>query len=128
MLPDLNVSGGGRRAPQLATVDSVSGEKVNGEDVDRRPSTSSPIAEAMQWVSRITTVGLMMVLPAIGGRWLDERRGTSYWALIGLVLGLTVGLWQLLQIAGGKPRRNVDSSEKKSSLQKPSSSSDSIDA
>ena len=64
----------------------------------------------MQWVSRITTVGLMMVLPTLGGRWLDERRGTNYWALIGLVLGLTIGMWQLLQIAGGKKRGPTDSS------------------
>jgi hypothetical protein len=59
------------------------------------------MAEALNWVSRITSVGLMMVLPALGGRWLDGRQGTSYWALIGLVLGLTIGLWQLMQIAKG---------------------------
>ena len=82
----------------------------------------------MQWVSRITTVGLMMVLPALGGRWLDDRRGTNYWTLIGLVLGLVVGLWQLLQIARPKQRGRADSSETTSSLQKPNSSSDSIDA
>jgi hypothetical protein len=81
--------------------------------VERRKSTSSPIADAMQWVSRITTVGLMMVLPAIGGRWLDKRFVTNYWALIGLVVGLVIGMWQLMQIAKGKQRRPVDDSGKK---------------
>ena len=67
--------------------------------------------------------------PRLGGRWLDERRGTNYWALIGLVLGLIVGLWQLLQIAGRQAAKTTSTPRnKKSSLQKPSSSSDSIDA
>jgi hypothetical protein len=81
----------------------------------------------MNWVSRITTVGLMMVLPAVGGRWLDARRGTSHWALIGLVFGLAVGLWQLLQIAGGGKRRRSDSSSKSKNSDSVSST-DSTDA
>jgi hypothetical protein len=52
----------------------------------------------MEWVSKITTVALEMVLPAIGGRYLDQRLGTKYWALAGLVLGFTVGMWHLLQM------------------------------
>lgn len=81
----------------------------------------------MNWVSRITTVGLMMVLPAVGGRWLDGRQGTNHWALIGLVLGLAVGLWQLLQIAGGDKRRRSGSSSK-SETSDSASSTDSTDA
>jgi hypothetical protein len=30
---------------------------------------------------------------------LDQRWGTQYWALTGLVLGVTVGLWHLVQMA-----------------------------
>lgn len=90
--------------------DAASAFSATVDRVERRPSSTSPIAEAMQWVSRITTVGLMMVLPALGGRWLDDRRGTHHWALIGLVVGLAVGMWQLLQIAGGKKRGRNDSS------------------
>lgn len=87
--------------------------------MERRPSPSSPIAEAMHWVSRITTVGLMMVLPAVGGRWLDERRGTEHWALVGLVFGLVVGLWQLVQIAGGSKRRRPGSSANETTAHHP---------
>jgi hypothetical protein len=50
----------------------------------------------MQWVSRITTVALMTVLPIWGGGWLDSRLATSYWILIGLVFGLALGFWQLV--------------------------------
>jgi len=63
------------------------------------PVTPSPIGEAMQWVSRITTVALMTVLPIVGGRWLDGRLATSYWGLIGLVVGLAVGFWQMMLLA-----------------------------
>lgn len=72
-------------------------------------------------------MGLMMALPAVGGRWLDERRETNHWALIGLVLGLAVGLWQLLQIAGGDKRRRGASSSKSTNSEKPNST-DSTDA
>jgi F0F1-type ATP synthase assembly protein I len=52
----------------------------------------------MEWVAKITTVGLEMVLPAIAGTYLDRYLRTSYWAVIGLVVGLIVGFWHLLQM------------------------------
>jgi F0F1-type ATP synthase assembly protein I len=66
---------------------------------EERPSIN-PIALAMEWVAKITTVGLEMALPAIGGGYLDRRFGTSFWALVGLVLGVVVGIWHLLQMTG----------------------------
>jgi hypothetical protein len=72
---------------------------------DRRP----PVAVAVEWVSKITTVSLEMVLPAVGGSYLDKRLGTNYWTLVGVVLGTVVGLWHLLQMTrprgGGHGRR-----------------------
>lgn len=53
-------------------------------------------------------MALMTLLPILGGRWFDGKRGTSHWALVGLVVGLLVGSWQLLQIvreANKKQRR-----------------------
>ncbi len=61
-----------------------------------------PLAVAMEWVAKITTVGLEMVLPAIGGAYLDKRIGTTYWALIGVALGMVVGMWHLLQMTRKK--------------------------
>lgn len=63
------------------------------------------MAEAMQWVSRITTVAVMVVLPIISGVWLDGKLSTRYWSLVGLTAGLALGLWQMLLLvrsAGAK--------------------------
>ena len=68
------------------------------------PRKPHPIALAMEWVAKITTVALEMFLPAVAGGWLDRRLGTNHWALIGVVLGVTVGLWHLLQMTKVKPK------------------------
>lgn len=65
-----------------------------------------PMAVAMTWVSRITTISLLMVVPGVGGLWLDRRLGTQVvFTLVGFVLGLTAGLWQLIKLSGGRPSR-----------------------
>jgi uncharacterized protein YqgC (DUF456 family) len=63
-----------------------------------------PFALAMEWVAKITTVALEMFLPAVGGGYLDRRLGTNYWALVGVVVGVVVGMWHLLQMTRVKPR------------------------
>lgn len=60
----------------------------------------------MEWVAKITTVGLEMVLPAIGGGYLDRRLGTGYWTFIGLVVGVVFGLWHLLQMTKAQSGRS----------------------
>jgi F0F1-type ATP synthase assembly protein I len=79
---------------------------VNGN----RPS-ADPLALAMEWVSKITVVALEMVLPAVGGGYLDQRLGTKYWTLVGVVFGFLVGMWHLLQMTqvktgGGNEKRD----------------------
>jgi hypothetical protein len=68
------------------------------------------MAVAIQWVAKITTVSLEMVLPGLGGVWLDKQWGTSFLGLAGFVLGLIVGVWHLLQMVP-KPRRKTDQHE-----------------
>lgn len=62
------------------------------------------MAEALNWVSRITTIGLMMVLPTVGGNKLDAWLQTNYWGPVGLVVGLAMGAWQLVLIARSGPK------------------------
>lgn len=57
------------------------------------------MAQAMAWSSRITTISLEMVLPAVFGHWLDEWLGT--WVVfitLGAIAGMTVGLMHLVQM------------------------------
>jgi uncharacterized protein YqgC (DUF456 family) len=70
-----------------------------------------PLAAAVEWVAKITTVALEMVLPTVGGAYLDRRWGTRYWALVGLVVGVTVGLWHLLQLTRDASRPGKDKPE-----------------
>jgi hypothetical protein len=63
---------------------------------DDRP----PLVVALEWVSKITTGALEMVLPGIAGAWLDRRWGTTYLTLVGLALGVTVGIWHLIILTG----------------------------
>lgn len=76
------------------------------------------MAVAMEWVSRIVTVSLEMVLPGLGGEWLDRRWGTSpFLLLLGLALGLSLGVWQLVRMTRhndpGRDKRFVDSKDPK---------------
>jgi hypothetical protein len=63
---------------------------------DRR----SPLAVALEWVSRITAVALMMVLPGLLGYWLDRRFETRFLTPVGFVFGVVVAVWSLLLLTG----------------------------
>jgi hypothetical protein len=54
------------------------------------------LSDATAWAAKITTVALEMGLPAVGGWWLDQRLGTAYWTIVGLVVGVPLGIWHLL--------------------------------
>jgi F0F1-type ATP synthase assembly protein I len=46
-----------------------------------------------------------MVLPGVGGGWLDSRFGTApLCTLLGFGLGLTAGIWHLLLMTKQPPR------------------------
>lgn len=70
------------------------------------PEQRSPLALAMEWVSRIFVVGLEMVLPGLGGGWLDDRWGTKpLLTLVGFGLGIAGGLAHLLLMTSADSRR-----------------------
>ena len=59
------------------------------------------MAQAMRWVSEITSGGLMLALPSLGGWWLDGRFGTAPWFLVvGGVLGLVTSFLHILKVTG----------------------------
>lgn len=71
-------------------------QKVMSHNLPDDPDPPHAMAIAMEWVSRITVVGLEMVLPGVAGQWLDQRYGTSFLALLGFAIGLTLALWHLI--------------------------------
>jgi hypothetical protein len=56
------------------------------------------MAAAMEWVSRVFAAALMMVLPGLGGQWLDARWGTQFVGLAGFVVGLVGGVTYLIAV------------------------------
>ncbi|MBI2478826.1 MAG: AtpZ/AtpI family protein [Planctomycetia bacterium] len=56
------------------------------------------IAKGMQWVAKITTVALEMVLPAVIGKWLDQLLGTHFLGVLGLAVGVPLGIWHLVKM------------------------------
>ncbi len=67
----------------------------------------SPMAAALDWTARITTIGLEMALPAGGGYWLDQRFHTlPILSAVGALLGFAVGFYHLLKIARQESAKN----------------------
>ncbi|MFV2065704.1 MAG: AtpZ/AtpI family protein [Pirellulales bacterium] len=67
------------------------------------PDDRSLYAVASQWVSRVMTVSLEMVVPGLIGLWLDGRIGsTPLFTLAGFGLGITTAIWHLLQMTAEK--------------------------
>jgi hypothetical protein len=63
------------------------------------------MALAMEWVSRIFAITLEMILPGLGGMWLDSRWGTNYVGLVGFVLGISLAIYHLLVMTKASAER-----------------------
>jgi hypothetical protein len=64
------------------------------------------LAVAIAWAAQITTIAIEMVLPGLGGFWLDNWLGTkALFGILGVVLGFTLGLWQLIQLTKAPKRK-----------------------
>lgn len=64
----------------------------------------SPMARGMMWASQISTLGIEMALPILGGYYLDRRWNSSpVCILIGVVLGFGIGLYLIIKITQRKP-------------------------
>ena len=73
----------------------------------------SAIARAYGWTAQITTIALEMVLPALGGVWLDKKLGTKFlFLIIGAVLGFVVGFWHLLKLTVNASKNTQDKQDK----------------
>ena len=55
---------------------------------------------ALEWVGRIMAIGLVMVLPILGGHYLDHLWGTEFLGIAGLIFGGVAGFASLLVMTG----------------------------
>ncbi len=108
---------------QVTTRDaSMSEQPASQSEGDRdRPSEQRregmEFADASLWLSRIFTA----IVPGLIGLWLDDRFGTRYFALIGLILGLISGIANFAQASKGvfsKPAHKSSESSSSSSGRK----------
>ena len=51
---------------------------------------------AVDWISRVLAVCVVMVLPGFGGLWLDQKLDTGYWTVLGFVFGFASGFTALI--------------------------------
>ena len=68
------------------------------------------MAKAMDTASRIIAICMEMVVPGLGGYWLDKKFDTEPWlALLGFGLGMLLATMQLIRMtshAGGHKKSN----------------------
>jgi F0F1-type ATP synthase assembly protein I len=84
------------------------GKADDAEAADGR----SAMAKATEWVSRIITISLGMVLPGLAGYWLDTKLGTlPLFLLVGFALGGMLAFGQLRAIASGTKNRRKNRTE-----------------
>ena len=74
----------------------------------------SPLSIALEWVSRITAVALVMVLPGLLGYWLDQKLGTGFLMLAGFVFGIVGGMYSLLALTGAVAKKASRANAKQS--------------
>lgn len=70
------------------------------------PQKRPPMAVAVEWVAKITTVAFEFFLPGLLGQWADRRWGTNFLGLFGLAMGMALGLWHLVRMSSA--RRDSD--------------------
>jgi F0F1-type ATP synthase assembly protein I len=63
----------------------------------------SSMAEAMKWISVVSSVVGVMIVPALGGIWIDNLLGTKcLFAILGGIVGFVGGMYALLNMVKAK--------------------------
>ena len=86
------------RGNRLSILPNESNQRIHPPVPEQR-NDRSPFTLAMEWTSRITTISLEMVVPALVGYWLDQRLGTHLLFLVlGVILGFVTAMLSLLRL------------------------------
>lgn len=71
----------------------------------QEPNEGSDRGKWMGLAVQVSAVALQMALPGLIGAWLDQRLGTRFLVLAGVLIGLAIGIQQLLRLAAAVNRR-----------------------
>ena len=103
----MHVAGVVEYASRTGRASSTGGGCLNFRQAEAMPVPElkpSPMSLALDWVSRIFAVSLLMLLPGLAGQWLDRRWGTSFLSLFGFAGGLILGIYVLIALTKMMPR------------------------
>ena len=76
-----------------------SGSRNDDPDVDDNVDQRSGTAKAMDIASHLFTVSLCLVIPIVGGYYLDQYLGTvAVFIVLGLLFGMAASGWQLMKL------------------------------
>lgn len=77
------------------------------------PDDRSALARAIDLANTVIAICVEMVLPVLGGYWLDRRLGiTGPFAILGGAVGMTLGVWSLIRLAQ-PPHKSQDEPPKR---------------
>ncbi len=82
----------------------------------------SPMAKSLSKGTEIIAICMMMIVPGLIGYWIDQRVGSRVvFTLLGLILGMTVAVMQLVQLVSvsNKPKGGLGESADDSSEDSP---------
>ena len=87
----------------MLLVDSPTGQRYNGNMLDESEKDEESFRTLLfQWSARASVIALGMVIPTLIGVGLDRLLGTVVlFAVVGVILGMAAGFWQLIKIAKG---------------------------
>ncbi len=73
------------------------------------PDDRAPLAIGMQWASRVMAIAGVMVVPGLGGYWIDQRLGTkAVFTITGFAFGMSAGMWQLIRLTAKDEQDSSD--------------------
>ncbi len=91
---------------------AICGPLATGAAVGEPHDDRSPMAVAMEWSARVTTISLEIVIPAAIGYWLDRRWGTEpVFVVVGAILGLVAFTYNFVKLAQSLAKRPNDGNQ-----------------
>ena len=73
--------------------------------MSHRTDDRNPLAVAVEWTSRVTTIALEFVIPGVIGVWIDQQLGTvMVFLVLGVIFGMSAGMLHLARLAASADR------------------------